>query len=197
MLISMLSQMQNQPVESTASAGSVQCGSIPTAQRDLLSLFSSNPSQNNVSLEHSFQKLDMTAVTSQKSNCSIENSGTCGTVESSKLAPFDKTIDHSDCTSVKGALSKCFCSTSDSTDRKPERCLHCNAPLSLGCVEQRLVLEVAEAEKRLEKHLTNSIGELERRLTDRLDSLLLCLRPNFTPNSDRLSQRIDEEPGLD
>lgn len=196
MLISMLSQMKNQSVESTASAISVPRGSIPASQGDLLSLFSSGLSQNNVSLEHSFQKPDTTGLTSQKLNCSIENSDACGTVESSKPAPFDKTIDG--CASVKDGFSKYFCSTSDSTDQKLERCLHCNAPLSLGCLEQRMVLAVAEAEKRMEKHLTDSIGELERRLTERLDSLLLCLRPNFTSNSDRLSQRTeDKEPELD
>lgn len=196
MLVSMLSQMKNQSVESTANAVSVKYGSIPASQRDLLSLFSSGLSQNNVSVGQSFQTPDTTELTSTKFNCSIENSGACHTVESSKLAAFDKTIDG--CVGVKDGFSKYFGSTSDSTDQKLERCLHCNAPLSLGCLEQRMVLAVAEAEKRMEKHLTDSIGELERKLTERLDTLLLCLRPTFTSNSDRLSQRIEDKgPKLD
>jgi len=193
MLISMLSQVKNQSVESTASA--VPCGSIPASQRDLLSLFSSDLSQNIVSLGHSFQKPDFTEIPSQKSNCSIENSSACGTVESSKRGPFDKTIDHSDCTSVKEVPTKCFCPTSDSSDVKLERCNLCNAPLSLLCLEQRLVLAVEETEKRLKKHLTDSIDDLERRFSARLDKLLLCLHPNTASNNDRLLP--GQEPGLD
>lgn len=66
---------------------------------------------------------------------------------------------------------------SSMTDSTSDRCTFCNVEEYIyKQLEQKLVLEIAEAEKRLEKHFSDALCNTEKRITEKLDSLLLYLQ---------------------